>query len=292
MPTAERATCWNADIRPILDETDFLDRHGGRLADATINGTNALPDRDSSLTKFYDQEAVQYDARRYDSAEGRLFNDLELSVLSSWLPMGREARILDLPAGAGRLSVALAEQGPTLVGGDISTNMLHVALSKARSRQVRRARFARMSGTQLPFADNTFDAVISFKFFHLVPNDRKRAFVREMARVLKPGSPLVIEFNSPFYGGVLAAFRYYFRKRQPGGMRVKCLFPDQVQPLFEGLEVTRRHGVKLPFAAAMTAVIGRRAADAVNLWVGRIPGVRYLAYAIIIEARKPVTRAA
>jgi ubiquinone/menaquinone biosynthesis C-methylase UbiE len=263
------------------------------LADATINGTNALQESaDASLARFYDQEAVHYDARRYESTEGRLFNDLELTVLKEWLPLRRDARILDLPAGTGRLSVALAEQGPALVGGDISVNMLQMALTKARSRQVRRARFAQMSGTQLPFRDNTFDAVISFKFFHLVPNDRKRAFVREMTRVLKPGAPLVIEFNSPFYGGVLAAFRYYFRKRQAGGMRVKCLFPDQVAPLFEGLEVTHRRGVKLPFAAAMSAVLGRRATDALNLWVGRVPGVRYLAYAIIIEARKPAASAA
>jgi ubiquinone/menaquinone biosynthesis C-methylase UbiE len=263
------------------------------MADASTHAGNVLREHpDSGLRKSYDQEAIHYDARRYESTEGRLFNDLELTILRSWLPLSPKARILDLPAGTGRLSVALAEQGAALVGGDISTNMLRMAVSKARSRQVWNARFAQMSGTDLPFADDTFDAVISFKFFHLVPNERKRAFVREMARVVKPGGPVVIEFNSPFYGGVLAAFRYYFRKQQPGGMRMKCLFPDQVQPLFEGLHVTRRHGVKLPFAAAMRALIGGRAADAINLWVGRIPGVRYFAYAIIIEARKPATTTA
>jgi ubiquinone/menaquinone biosynthesis C-methylase UbiE len=246
--------------------------------------------RDATLRAGYDLEAEQYDAARYHSADGRFFNNLEVHLLRDWLRPGPGDRILDIPAGTGRLSTALATDGATVIGTDISANMLRVAASKRRGDELRRVQFAQGSGVQLPFADETFDAVVSFKFFHLVPNERKPEFMREMARVLKPGKTMVVEFNSPYYGGALAAFRYYFRKKHPGDMRVKCIFPDQVRELFKGLEVTRTYGVKLPLSGAMSKIIGLPATTALNLWFGRLPGMKYLAYAIMIEARKPARR--
>ncbi len=249
--------------------------------------SDSAPTGDAGLRNSYDKEAALYDTKRYESTEGIFFTALELAVLRSWLPQASGTRMLDIPAGTGRMSVALAESGATIVGGDISANMLQVAAKKASAQGASTAHFVQLSGTQLPFADNTFDAVTSFKFFHLVPNERKPFFVQEMARVLRPGHRLVVEFNSPYYGLVLAFFRYYFRKKHPGGMRMKCIFPDQVEALFRGLRVTRKIGVKLPFATQLSAVLGHRAAESLNLWFGRIPGLRYLAYSIIIEAEKP-----
>jgi ubiquinone/menaquinone biosynthesis C-methylase UbiE len=246
--------------------------------------------RDAVLRAGYDLEAEQYDAARYHSAEGRFFNDLEVHLLRVWLRPGPGDKVLDIPAGTGRLSAALAHGGATVIGTDISGNMLRVAASKRCGDELRRVQFAQGSGVQLPFADETFDAVVSFKFFHLVPNERKPDFVREMARVLKPGKTMVVEFNSPYYGGVLAAFRYYFRKKHPGDMRVKCIFPDQVGKLFEGLDVTRTYGVKLPLSGALSSIIGVPVTKALNLWFGRLPGLKYLAYTIMIEARKPARR--
>ena len=242
---------------------------------------------DTVLRGSYDREAAQYDERRYHSAEGRLFSSLELAVLRDWIPLASAPLVLDMPAGTGRLSWAMAKQGAKVVGADISANMLQRASSKRIENHPGRVYFSQASGIDLPFPDNTFDVVTSFKFFHLIPNERKRLFVREMARVLKPGKSLVVEFNSPFYGGILAGIRYYFRKRHPGGMRMKCLFPDQVPWLFEGLKVTRQQGVKFPLSALAASILGHRASNALNLWFGRLPGVRYLAYAIIIEAKKP-----
>jgi ubiquinone/menaquinone biosynthesis C-methylase UbiE len=244
---------------------------------------------DHRLRQSYDKEAAQYDALRYASTEGRFFANLELTILKAWMRLAPGRKVLDMPAGTGRLSVALSHSGATVVGADISLNMLAQADAKAESERAAHAHFVQGSGVQLPFADATFDTVVSFKFFHLVPNDRKAAFIQEMTRVLKPGGSLIAEFNSPFYGGVLAAYRYYFRKRQPGGMRKKCLFPDQVGELFRGLEVTRRIGVKLPAAGLIASLLGTRATETLDQWFGRIPGLRYLSYAIIIEARKPVS---
>jgi demethylmenaquinone methyltransferase/2-methoxy-6-polyprenyl-1,4-benzoquinol methylase len=242
---------------------------------------------DNSLQKSYDEEARHYDARRYRSAEGQFFSRLELQVLDLAVQPKRGMTVLDLPAGTGRISLGVAASGARVVGGDISQGMLRMAASKAPAEPPGRVSFAQMNAEQLPFADATFDVVTSFKFFHLIPNEVKPQLVREMARVLKPGGRLVAEFNSPFYGGGLAFLRYYFRKQRPGGMRMKCLFPDQVASLFSGLVVTAKYGVKLPLSGALAKVVGSRAMESLNLAFGRIPGVRYFAYAIIVVAEKP-----
>ena len=256
------------------------------MINSTIdNLQSAAPSRSGRRTT-YDRDAARYDRERYEAFEGRFFHELETTVLRNWLGPRPGLKILDVPAGTGRLSVELAKAGVTVIGADISAPMLHVAVSKRESNSDGHAYFLQGSGSQLPFADNTFDAVISFKFFHLIPNESKRAFIQDMARVLKPGCPLVVEFNSPYYGGVLALLRYYLRKKQPGGMRMKCIFPDQIPPLFEGLEVKRTLGVKLPFSGTLAALLGRERAASWNLAFGRMWGAKYFAYAIIVEARK------
>ena len=235
----------------------------------------------------YDVGAEEYDELRYVAVEGRFFNELEGNLVEDWLDLSPASTVLDMPAGTGRLCVSMARSGARVVGLDISRNMLGVAASKKRASGVQSMHLTQASGGQLPFPDNTFDAVVSFKFFHLVPNDMKPGFIREMVRVLKPGKPLVVEFNSPYYGGFLAFLRYYFRKRHPGGMRMKCIFPDQIPVLFKGLEVTRKQGVKLPFSGAAAKLLGQSFVEKVNVSFGKVPLARYLAYAIMIEARKP-----
>lgn len=246
-----------------------------------------LAGKNESLRGMYDREASRYDARRYDAAEGRLFSALEIDYLLANLELASNSRVLDMPAGTGRLSVALAGSGATVVGADISENMLRVAASKVPAGTGPRPSFVQGSGLQLPFADDTFDAVVCFKFFHLIPNELKPQFMLEFRRVLKPGRKLVVEFNSPFYGVFLATLRYYFRKKKPGGMRMKCLFPDQVQPLFDGFEIVRKQGIKLPLSGALSSILGATATGGLNKWFGSLPGLRYLTYALIIEAVKP-----
>lgn len=51
-------------------------------------------------------------------------------------------------------------------------------------------RFAQMSVPPLPFADNTFDFVVSFQVIEHIENDR--ALIAEMSRVLKPGGSLIL----------------------------------------------------------------------------------------------------
>jgi ubiquinone/menaquinone biosynthesis C-methylase UbiE len=164
--------------------------------------------------------------------------------------------------------------------------MLGLAAHKLRTRGLGHVTLLQANGLQLPFPDNSFDAVVCCNLFHLIPNQQKPLFIAEMGRVLKPGGRMVVDFKSPFYGGMLALWRCSFRKRDRFSITSKCVFPSRFPGLFAGLQVTRRRGVKLPFSEQLEQVFGRGVVKRVNLWFGRIPVLRYLAYGILVEAQK------
>lgn len=110
-------------------------------------------------------------------------------------------RVLDVACGTGAATLAAAEiAGPSgsVVGLDANPEMLAVACRKPGQIEWREGK-----AENLPFPDNSFDAVVSqfgFMFFE----DRPKALT-EMMRVLKPKGRLAVAVcdaveNSPGYG--------------------------------------------------------------------------------------------
>ena len=246
----------------------------------------SIPKPASRLQQHYDREAGQYDAVRPTLVEGSIFNELQLDILRAWLPLGRGTTLLSLPVGTGRLNEGLENTGGRIVGCDISRNMLDLAAQKIRARGLHGVVLLQGNGLKLPFADESFDAIVCCNLFHLIPNEQKPQFIAEFGRVLKPGGRLVADFKSPFYGGVLALWRCSFRKRNRFSITTKCVFPGQFPALFGALRVMRRRGVKLPFSEQLEQVFGRAVMKRVNLGFGRIPVLRYFAYGVLVEAQK------
>ncbi len=100
-------------------------------------------------------------------------------------------KILDVAAGTGTSAAKLAESGAQVVACDISNGMIEVG-----RQQFPHIEFVWGSATDLPFADDVFDAVtISFGLRNV--QDVPQALA-EMYRVTKPGGKIVIsEFSSP-----------------------------------------------------------------------------------------------
>lgn len=130
-------------------------------------------------------------------------------------------RVLDLCAGTGDLSIALARTGlpREVVGTDFSPEMLAVAERKVEEFQGSAISFSVADAQQLPFADNSFDVVtVAFGVRNLP--DRMANF-REVHRVLKPGGRYVIlEFSRPPFGPWRGVYHFYLRNVIPtlGGM--------------------------------------------------------------------------
>lgn len=249
-----------------------------------------MPGIDTRLDRYmrdsYTSQAEHYDRVRYTSWEGSYFVDLEMRMLRPWIGDPASIRLLDVPAGTGRVSIPLAEIGAQVHGVDITERMVRKAREKATAKRLDNIGFRVANGRQLPFANGTFDIVTSFKFFHLIPNAEKRLFLQEMARVLKPGGRLIVEFNSGFYGLVLALGRHLLFKR--GRISQACIFPHRLGKLFEGMHVRRTMGVKLPLSGLLSRLFGARLVTALNVAAGRLPGIKWLCYCIIVEVQKPV----
>ncbi|WP_454296169.1 demethylmenaquinone methyltransferase [Salana multivorans] len=114
-------------------------------------------------------------------------------------------RVLDLAAGTGTSTAALADRGVDAVACDFSIGM--VAEGKRRLPDLP---FIAGDATALPFADDTFDAVtISFGLRNVSPVLQG---LREMLRVTRPGGRLVVcEFSTPPVGLIDQGYRLFLR---------------------------------------------------------------------------------
>ncbi len=133
--------------------------------------------------EWYQEQAVAeaYESKRF-SRGGRLIDRREKQAVLSALGPVDDRRILDIAAGTGRFSMMLADNEANVISLDISRAMLTQARAKERSiRHHGSLNFLQGDASQLPFPDDSFDAVIAMRFFHLV--DRPIEFLTELKRV-------------------------------------------------------------------------------------------------------------
>jgi ubiquinone/menaquinone biosynthesis C-methylase UbiE len=102
-------------------------------------------------------------------------------------------RVLDVGCGTGTLAVAAARQAPgvRVTGLDADASILSRARRKAARERVEIG-FDEGTATALPYADASFDVVLSSLLFHHLPDDGKRSTAAELVRVLRPGGRLVV----------------------------------------------------------------------------------------------------
>ncbi|MBF4561976.1 bifunctional demethylmenaquinone methyltransferase/2-methoxy-6-polyprenyl-1,4-benzoquinol methylase UbiE [Microbacterium sp. VKM Ac-2870] len=145
----------------------------------------------------------------------------------------RGQRILDLAAGTGASSVALARGGAEVVAGDFSPGM--IAEGRRRHGHVPNVTFVEADATALPFADGEFDAVtISFGLRNV--NDPKKALA-EMLRVTAPGGTLVIcEFSHPHNPVFAGLYRFYNDRILPTVARTVSSNADAYDYLNESIK--------------------------------------------------------
>ncbi|WP_169581853.1 demethylmenaquinone methyltransferase [Microbacterium thalassium] len=158
----------------------------------------------SRVSGMFDQVAPAYDRTNTVLSMG---NDrFWRAATTRAVAPRRGQRILDLAAGTGASSVALARSGATVVAADFSPGM--IAEGKRRHGGIANLSFVQADATDLPFADGEFDAVtMSFGLRNV--NDPKKALA-ELLRVTRPGGRLVIcEFSHPPSPAFNGLYRFY-----------------------------------------------------------------------------------
>jgi len=158
--------------------------------------------KSTRFSQFYEQEAAQYHARRYETRYGSLFRRLHHHVLSERLQgLNASNHVLEVACGTGHTTELLSRQGFQLTATDLTPQMM----SQARERLLDTGSFVRADAFRLPFPNDTFDAVVSTRFLHLFPCTEQRSLLHEMHRVLKPEGRLIVDFDNFTSRWIMAA---------------------------------------------------------------------------------------
>ena len=156
-------------------------------------------------------------AKNYD-----LMNSLaSLGQVRRWRKEVRRAvvtrpamRVLDVAAGTGASSIEFVRAGADVVAVDFSEGMLEEGRRRHPEIDFRQA-----DAMNLPFEDNSFDAVTtSFGLRNIEDFDRA---LREFYRVLRPGGHLVVcEFSRPTWAPFRALYHFFLGTVVPGLARM------------------------------------------------------------------------
>ncbi len=160
---------------------------------------------------FYDRIADVHNLalklNGYKDSVAKFLKSLHLDVTP-------ETMVLDAGSGTGIVTLAFHQAGfrpKKTIAFDLSRNSLKLAVEQAqKEKKVDAKNIEAVQGNvlSLPFADETFDIVLSCGVLEYVPLDEG---LRESARVLKPGGKLVLLPVKPSLVGSVLEIIYNFK---------------------------------------------------------------------------------
>jgi SAM-dependent methyltransferase len=128
----------------------------------------------------------------------------EADFLEKELLLSPGASVLDVPCGAGRLSLELASRGYRLTGVDISAEFLDAARESARERGIE-TEWRQSDMRDLPWRSEFDAAYCAGSSFGFLGDEGDAAFVAAVARALRPGSRFFADFKAA--ESILPSFR-------------------------------------------------------------------------------------
>ncbi len=141
------------------------------------------------VTLLYDLTADHYD--RIKAITWQQDREWLVEPLLRRLQNVQRPLVLDVGTGSGRFPAALLADprfDGEVWGVDLSRRMLQLARSRLAPHGPR-CKLMRYDASDLPFADDTFDAVVCLEVIEFTP--RPRRTLSEMVRVLQPGGTLL-----------------------------------------------------------------------------------------------------
>lgn len=152
-------------------------------------------------------------------------------VLVAESGVGSGDRVLDVAAGTGNASIEAARTGASVVASDLTPELLEIGRADA-ARQGVELTFEEADAEALPYADDSFDAVLSCVGVMFAPHHEVAA--RELTRVVRPGGRLaLINWTPEGFIGQLFATLKQFVPAPPAGVQPPPLWggEDHVREL-------------------------------------------------------------
>ncbi|MDC0991670.1 class I SAM-dependent methyltransferase [Pontimonas sp.] len=181
----------------------------------------------SEVSAMFDQVSVGYDRTNALLSGGN--SVLWRMATVKALDLAPGDRVLDVAAGTGTSSRALAKTGADVVALDFSRGM--VAEGRKRNPDIE---FVEGDAEALPFPNASFDAVtISFGLRNV---NNPHVALGEMYRVLKPGGRIVIcEFSHPPAPLMKAGYQGYMKYVMPAITSLSSTHRDAYRYLMESI---------------------------------------------------------
>jgi ubiquinone/menaquinone biosynthesis C-methylase UbiE len=206
-------------------------------------GPNSTNNVEEAVKKFYGQIwAGQKEGKLKEPQESADPGQIAHEALLRELAPKKGMRVLDIGSGPGETVLAIAEKvGPTgkVAGVDLTPEGIALSREKAKQRKLQNvAEFHQTNALELPFPNDSFDAVISECVVCLIQDKQKS--LNEKVRVLKPGGrvimhdvvnwmpmPRVMRENSKLYcecvGGAVSIDEYVGMMKKAGLTDIKTV---------------------------------------------------------------------
>jgi 2-polyprenyl-3-methyl-5-hydroxy-6-metoxy-1,4-benzoquinol methylase len=132
-------------------------------------------------------------------------------------------RVLEVACGRGGFAKLLASRGAVMFGADFSETALRIAQSKVPANRERAVHIglAQADAQQLPYADESFDIVVSCETIEHLPDPGSA--LKELARVCRTGGLLYL--TTPNYFNAMGLYQIY------ACLRGRTATPGSDQPL-------------------------------------------------------------
>ena len=149
------------------------------------------------MQKYWD---TRYDLQRYKTVCHCSYSDKEFEIktketrkviIDHFKNLFTSKKVLDIGCGYGRLISILLLIASQVYGIDISP----WAITEAR-KHIKNATFDTYDGKTIPFSDGFFEGALSWTVLQHIPGDEIENICREISRILKPESALMLYENT------------------------------------------------------------------------------------------------
>ena len=190
--------------------------------------------RKEIVSSFYDQ--IEEDRRLTKNRHGQLEYYTTMAYIHRYT--NKQSKILEVGAGTGRYSIALAKEGLDVTAVELVESNLSVL--RENSKGIENIRSYQGDATDLSrFADDYFDVTLCFgPMYHLYETDEVNRAIDEAIRVTKTNGVILFAFISVF----AIMYANYFYGNWAEGLEENFTVDNKVrhfkEQLFTGYDVT------------------------------------------------------
>ncbi len=226
-----------------------------------------------NIKKYYDDYGTWYDEERNNTYYYSLINDIETGVVREY---ATDKKTLEIGCGTGIILSQVSKFTQKSWGIDLSSGMLEAA--KKKNLNVKEA-----NAVNIPFDDEEFDVVYSFKVLAHIPNIQE--VIAEIYRVLDQNGIAILEFYNPISFKALtnkiagATDKVYIRYDSLSDIR---------ELLNEQFDITDIRGARIitPFAFILKIPILNKILISLEHYLSKTFFNRMAGYFIVIAAKK------